>query len=59
MQNCYSNDHTTSFNLEDISFLVYKVILYYCCCAAKTVNRQGYIHVSYLVAEMTFFEYYE
>jgi len=30
---------------------VYKVILYYCCCAAKTVNKQGYIHASYQVAE--------
>jgi len=22
--------------------------LYYCCCAAKTVNKQGYIYASYL-----------
>jgi len=28
--------------------------LYYCCCAAKTVNKQGYIHASYQVAEMAF-----
>jgi len=34
------------------SFLVYKAILHYCCCAAKTVNKQGYIHASYQVAEM-------
>jgi len=39
--------------------LVYKVISYYCCCAAKTVNKQGYIHASYRVREMAFFEYYE
>jgi len=52
--NCYSRDHTTSFNLFDIFFLVYKVILYYCCCAAKTVNKQGYIHASCQVAEMAF-----
>jgi len=26
------------------------VILYYCYCAAKTVNKQDYIHVSYQVA---------
>jgi len=26
--------------------------LYYCCCAAKTVNKQGCIHASYHVAEM-------
>jgi len=40
-------------------FLVYKVILYQCCCAAKTVNNQGYIHASYHVAEMAVFEYHE
>jgi len=40
-------------------FLAYKVILYYCCCAAKTANKQGYIHASYQAAEMAFFEYYE
>jgi len=28
--------------------------LYYCCCAAKTVNKEGYIHASYQVAEMSF-----
>jgi len=35
--------------------------MYYCCCAAKTANEQGYIHASYQVAEneMAFFEYYE
>jgi len=33
--------------------------LYYCCCDAKTVNKQGFIHASYQVAEMAFFEYYE
>jgi len=32
--------------------------LLYCCCAAKTANKQGYIHSSYQVAEMVFFEYY-
>jgi len=31
----------------------------FCCCAAKTVNKQGYIHASYQMAEMAFFEYYE
>jgi len=39
--------------------LVYIAILDYCCCAARTVNWQGYIHASYQVAEMVFFEYYE
>jgi len=43
----------------EILFLVHKVILYYCFCAAKTVNKQGYIHASYHVAEMAVFEYYE
>jgi len=57
--NCYSSDHTTSFNLYNIFFLVHKVIMYYWCCAAKTVNKQGYIHISYQVAEMKVFEYYE
>jgi len=52
-------DHTTSLNLKDIFFLVYKVILYYCCCAVKTVNKSGYIHASYHAAEMAIFEYYE
>jgi len=33
--------------------------LYYWCCAAKTVNNQGYIHASCHVAEMAIFEYYE
>jgi len=33
--------------------------LYYCCCAAKIVDKQGYIHASYHVAEMAIFEYYE
>jgi len=33
-------------------------MLYYCCCAAKTI-QQGYIHASYQVAEMAFFENYE
>jgi len=28
--------------------------LYYCCCAAKTANKQGYIHASYQAAEMAF-----
>jgi len=28
--------------------------LFYCCCAAKTVNKQDYIHASYQVAEMAF-----
>jgi len=28
--------------------------LYYCSFAAKTVNKQGYIHASYQVAEMAF-----
>jgi len=28
---------------KDIFFLVFKVILYYWCCAAKTVNKQSYI----------------
>jgi len=32
--------------------------LYYCCCAAKTASKQGYIHSSYQVVEMVFFEYY-
>jgi len=31
--------------------------LYYCCCAAKTVGKQGYIHAFYQVAGMAFFEY--
>jgi len=39
--------------------LKYSVILYYCCCAAKAVDKQGYVHASYQVAEMAFFEYYE
>jgi len=39
--------------------LVYKVILYYCCCAAKIVNKQDYIHASYHVAEMAIFKYDE
>jgi len=43
----------------DIFSLVHKVILYYCCSAAKTVNKQGCIHASYQVAEMALFEYYE
>jgi len=34
-------------------------MLHYCCCTAKTVNKQGYIHASYYVAEMAIFEYYE
>jgi len=34
--------------------LVCKVILYYCCSAANTANKQGYIHASYQVAEMAF-----
>jgi len=38
-------------------FLVCKVILYYCCCAAKTAIKQGYIHASYQAPEMAFFEY--
>jgi len=29
--------------------------LYYCCCAAKTANKQGYIHASYQAAEMAFY----
>ena len=33
--------------------------MYYCCCAAKTANKQGHIHASYQVPEMEFFEYYE
>jgi len=33
--------------------------LYYCFCAAKTVNKQGHTHASYQVAEMGFFEYCE
>jgi len=33
--------------------------LYYWCWAAKTVNKQGYTHASYHVAEMAIFEYYE
>jgi len=28
-------------------------------CAAKTVNKQGYIHASYQVEEMACFKYYE
>jgi len=28
--------------------------LYCWCCAAKTVNKQDYIHASYQVAEMAF-----
>jgi len=30
--------------------------LYYCCCAAKTVDKQGYIYASYQAAEMAFLE---
>jgi len=33
--------------------------LYCWCCAAKTVNKQRYIHASYQVAEMAIFEYDE
>jgi len=33
--------------------------LYYRCSAEKTVNKQGYIHASYHVAEMAISEYYE
>jgi len=33
--------------------------LYYCYRAEKTVNKQGYIHDSYHVAESAIFEYYE
>ena len=33
--------------------------MYYCCCTAKTANKQSHIHASYQVAEMAFFEYYE
>jgi len=33
--------------------------LYYFCCAAKTVNKQGSTHASYQVAETAVFEYYE
>jgi len=40
-------------------FSVYEVILYHCCSAEITVNKQGYIHASYHVAEMAIFEYYE
>jgi len=54
--NRYSTDQTTTFDLQDIFFLVYKVILYYCCCTAKFVNKQGYIHASYHLAEMAIFE---
>jgi len=28
--------------------------LYYYCCAAETVNKQGYIYASYQLAEMVF-----
>jgi len=31
------------------------LLLLYC----KTASKQGYIHASYQVAEMAFFEYYE
>jgi len=31
--------------------------LYYCCSAAKTVNKQSYIHASHHVAEMAIFKY--
>jgi len=33
--------------------------LYYCSCAAKTASKQRYIHASYHVAGMAFFEYCE
>jgi len=45
---------TTPHLLIYIFFLVYKVTLYHCCCAAKTVNKQGYIHASYQGAKMAF-----
>jgi len=32
----------------------FNVILYYCRCAAKTINKYDYIHASYKVAEMAF-----
>jgi len=40
-------------------FSVYKVILYYCCSAEITVNKQGYNHAFYHVGEIAIFEYYE
>jgi len=46
---CFERGPNSSFN----------VILYYCCCAANTVNKQSYIHASYQVAEMALFEYNE
>ena len=50
---------TTVHLLKDIFFLVYKVNLYYFCCTAKTVNKQGCVHVSYQETETIFFECYE